>query len=106
MTSTKCSRHAILREENRNPSNTAHRRKDVCHGVLRAVTDAREGQFLLEAFHTDQIGMNSNSWGCCMRSYPGRSLPQPEHLGLLLALGMTLAMMRIEAPVPLKLTEW
>ena len=53
-----------------------------------------------------QIGMNSNSLGWAMRSYPGRVLPHPEHLGLLLALGMTLAMMRIESPVPLKLTEW
>jgi len=41
-----------------------------------------------------------------MRSYPGRGLAQPEHLGLLLALGMTTAMIRIESPVPLNLTEW
>jgi hypothetical protein len=52
------------------------------------------------------MGMNSNSLSWGMRSYPGRGLQHPEHLGLLLALGMTLAMMRIESPVPLTLTEW
>jgi hypothetical protein len=31
-----------------------------------------------------QTGMNSNSRGWGMRSYPGRGFPQPEHLGLAL----------------------
>jgi hypothetical protein len=42
-----------------------------------------------------QMGMNSNFLGWDMRWYPERCLPHPEHLGLLFALGMTLAMMRI-----------
>ena len=53
-----------------------------------------------------QIGMNLSSRGCSIRSYPARGLAQPEHLGLLLALGMTSAMTRIESPVSLNLTEW
>jgi len=54
ITSTKCFQHAILRREDRNPSNVAHCRRDVCHGALRAAIGTREGQFLLEAFHTDR----------------------------------------------------
>jgi len=42
-----------------------------------------------------QMGMNSNFLGWDMRWYPERCLPHPEHLGLLFALRMTLAMMRI-----------
>ena len=43
MTSTKCFRHAILRGEDRNPSNAANCRRDGCHGALQAAIDAREG---------------------------------------------------------------
>ena len=53
MASTKCFRHAILRGENRNPSNATHCWRDVCHGAPCTAIDTREGQFLLEAFHTD-----------------------------------------------------
>jgi hypothetical protein len=41
-----------------------------------------------------------------MRSYPGRGFPQPEHLGLLLDLGMIRAMMRGLPPFVLNLTDW
>jgi hypothetical protein len=53
-----------------------------------------------------QTGMNSNSRGADARSYPGRGFPQPEHLGLLLALGMMRAMIRDWLSFPLNLTEW
>jgi hypothetical protein len=53
-----------------------------------------------------QTGMNSNSRGWGMLSYPGRGFPQPEHRGLLLALGMISAMIRALSPVPHILTEW
>ena len=59
-----------------------------------------------DGFDVLQIGMNSNSCGQGMRSYPGRGFQQPEQMGLLLALGTTSAMMRALSPVPLILTEW
>jgi len=53
-----------------------------------------------------QMGMNSNSLGLGMRSYPGRGFPQPEHLGRVLALGTISAMIRALSPFPVILTDW
>ena len=55
MTGTKCSRHAILRGDNRNPSNSAHYRRDFCHGAPCTAIDTREGRFFLGAFHTGRL---------------------------------------------------
>ena len=77
VTSTKCFWHAILRGDDWNPSNAAHCRRDDCHGALRTAIDTREGQFLLEDFHT-----NHSHDEPCVDGWPVRDLkkspPKPR----------------------------
>ena len=53
-----------------------------------------------------QTGMNSNSRGEGMRSYPGLRFPQPEQMGLELALGTTATMISGLPPRVIDVTDW
>jgi hypothetical protein len=53
-----------------------------------------------------QTGMNSNSRGEGMRSYPGRRFAHPEQMGLELALGTIPTMIWVLPDRVIDLTEW